>query len=53
MCIPTYNIDTIINTFLDHLNETHHDFRIDTASLSSLAGYSVFGFGDREGWPAD
>ncbi|OXV09859.1 hypothetical protein Egran_02381 [Elaphomyces granulatus] len=51
--IPTYNIDTIINTFLHHLNETHHDFRIDTAPLSSLAGYSVFGFGDREGWPTE
>ncbi|KAJ9298327.1 hypothetical protein DTO271G3_3932 [Paecilomyces variotii] len=51
--IPTYNIDTIINTFLGHLEETHHDFRIDTAPLAPLAGYSVFGFGDREGWPTE
>jgi tRNA wybutosine-synthesizing protein 1 len=51
--IPTYNIDTIIDTFLSHLDEIHHDFRIDTAPLSSLAGYSVFGFGDREGWPTE
>lgn len=50
MLVPTYNIDTVLNTFLDHLRETHHDFRIDTAPLSSLAGYSVFGFGDKEGW---
>jgi tRNA wybutosine-synthesizing protein 1 len=49
--IPSYNIDTINDTFLAHLEETHHDFRIDTASLSSIMGYSVFGFGDREGWP--
>ena len=49
--IPSYNIDTINDTFLQHLEETHHDFRIDTASLSSLLGYSVFGFGDKEGWP--
>lgn len=49
--IPSYNIDTINDTFLQHLEETHHDFRIDTASLSSLMGYSVFGFGDTEGWP--
>ncbi|KAK2788413.1 hypothetical protein FQN52_005840 [Onygenales sp. PD_12] len=51
--LPTYNIDTNINTFLGHLDETHNDFRIDTAPLSGLAGYSVFGFGDREGWPTE
>ncbi|KAM3561656.1 hypothetical protein MY1884_002274 [Beauveria asiatica] len=49
--IPSYNIDSINDTFLEHLQETHHDFRIDTAPLSPLMGYSVFGFGDREGWP--
>lgn len=53
LLIPTYNIDSIINTFLSHLDETHHDFRIDTAPLSGLAGYSVFGFGDGEGWPTE
>lgn len=42
-----------MNLFLTHLQETHHDFRIDTAPLSGLAGYSVFGFGDREGWPSE
>ncbi|KAI9746796.1 MAG: hypothetical protein M1835_002412, partial [Candelina submexicana] len=51
--LPTYNIDTVLNTFLAHLQETHHDFRIDTAPLSSLLGYSVFGFGDRESWPSE
>ena len=51
--IPSYNIDTINDTFLQHLQETHHDFRIDTAPLSSLLGYSVYGFGDREGWPVE
>ncbi|CAI4216909.1 unnamed protein product [Parascedosporium putredinis] len=49
--LPSYNIDTINDTFLEHLKETHYDFRIDTGSLSALLGYSVFGFGDREGWP--
>ncbi|KAM0465694.1 hypothetical protein ACHAPV_001751 [Trichoderma viride] len=48
---PSYNIDSINDTFLQHLQETHHDFRIDTAPLSPLIGYSVFGFGDKEGWP--
>jgi tRNA wybutosine-synthesizing protein 1 len=51
--IPTYNIDTSLNPFLEHLQETHHDFRIDSAPLASLLGYSVFGFGDKEGWPTE
>ncbi len=53
LLIPTYDIDTGLNLLLTHLQETHHDFRIDTAPLSSLVGYSVFGFGDREGWPTE
>ncbi|MCJ1283283.1 hypothetical protein MMC26_002611 [Xylographa opegraphella] len=53
LILPTYNIDTVLNNFLAHLQETHHDFRIDTAPLSGLLGYSVFGFGDREGWPTE
>ncbi|KAG8166747.1 hypothetical protein KVR01_002436 [Diaporthe batatas] len=51
--LPSYNIDTINDTFLEHLKETHHDFRIDTAPLSRILGYSVFGFGDRENWPTE
>lgn len=51
--LPSYNIDTALNNFLTHLQETHHDFRIDTAPLSGLAGYSVFGFGDKEGWSTE
>lgn len=51
--VPSYNIDSILDIFLEHLQETHNDFRIDTAPLSSLLGYSVFGFGDREGWPTE
>ncbi|KAI9781655.1 MAG: hypothetical protein M1839_005872 [Geoglossum umbratile] len=53
LLLPTYNIDTVLTTFTVHLQETHHDFRIDTAPLSSLIGYSVFGFGDKEGWPSE
>jgi tRNA wybutosine-synthesizing protein 1 len=51
--LPTYNIDTVLDIFLEHLKETHNDFRIDTAPLSGLLGYSVFGFGDKEGWPTE
>lgn len=53
LLLPSYNIDTINDTFLEHLRETHNDFRIDKASLSGLLGYSVFGLGDREGWPSE
>ncbi|KAK0722081.1 hypothetical protein B0T26DRAFT_673833 [Lasiosphaeria miniovina] len=51
--LPSYNIDTINDNLLEHMKETHHDFRIDTSPLSSIIGYSVFGFGDREGWPTE
>ncbi|KAH6856410.1 hypothetical protein B0I37DRAFT_75113 [Chaetomium sp. MPI-CAGE-AT-0009] len=51
--IPSYNIDCINDTFLEHLQETHHDFRIDTSPLAPILGYSVFGLGDREGWPTE
>ncbi|RMZ77660.1 hypothetical protein DV738_g4262, partial [Chaetothyriales sp. CBS 135597] len=51
--IPSYDIDTILNNFLAHLDETHNDFRIDTSPLSTIAGYSVFGVGDQEGWPTE
>ncbi|KAF2716334.1 hypothetical protein K431DRAFT_289481 [Polychaeton citri CBS 116435] len=53
MLLPTYNIDTELLPFIDQLKEIHHDFRIDTAPLRSLAGYAVFGFGDKEGWPSE
>jgi tRNA wybutosine-synthesizing protein 1 len=53
MLLPSYNIDSVLDIFLEHLQETHNDFRIDTAPLSELLGYSVFGFGDREGWPTE
>jgi tRNA wybutosine-synthesizing protein 1 len=51
--LPSYNIDTVLDNFLENLQETHNDFRIDTAPLRSLLGYSVFGFGDKEGWPTE
>ncbi|EPQ62212.1 Bgt-4633 [Blumeria graminis f. sp. tritici] len=53
LILPTYNIDTILDGFIEHLRETHHDFRINTSPLSGLLGYSVFGFGDVEGWPTE
>jgi tRNA wybutosine-synthesizing protein 1 len=51
--VPSYDIDSVMDSFLEHLKETHHDFRVDTSPLSGLLGYSVFGFGDRQGWPTE
>ena len=53
LAIPSYNFDTTLDAFLNLLKETHNDFRIDTAPLSDIAGYSVFGFGDQDGWPTE
>jgi len=53
LLLPTYETDPPIRPFLEHLRETHHDFRIDTAPLRSLAGFSVFGFGDSSEWPTE
>jgi tRNA wybutosine-synthesizing protein 1 len=51
--LPSYNIDTINDNLLEHMKETHHDFRIDTAPLAGILGYSVFGWGDKENWPTE
>ncbi|KAF2483120.1 radical SAM superfamily-domain-containing protein [Neohortaea acidophila] len=53
LLLPTYDISTELDNFLSNLQETHHDFRIDTHPLSGLAGYSVFGFGDKHEWPSE
>jgi tRNA wybutosine-synthesizing protein 1 len=53
LLLPSFNIDTMMDTFIEHLQETHNDFRIDSAPLSPLLGFSVFGFGDREGWATE
>lgn len=53
LLIPSYNIDTALDNFLSLLQETHYDFRVGSAPLCKIAGYSVFGFGDREGWPTE
>lgn len=53
LLLPTYNIDSMTDAFLEHLQDTHTDFRVDSNPLSPLLGFSVFGFGDREGWPTE
>ncbi|PNS14698.1 hypothetical protein CAC42_1720 [Sphaceloma murrayae] len=53
LLLPSYNIDSELVAFISNLAETHNDFRIDTSPLSGLAGYSVFGTGEKEGWPTE
>ncbi|RPA81821.1 hypothetical protein BJ508DRAFT_414531 [Ascobolus immersus RN42] len=36
--------------FLDYLEDTENDFRVDTGILTSLGGFTVFGFGDTSEW---
>lgn len=53
--LPTYDPpeQSPAHTFLEHLGDTHHDFRIDTAPLRALGGFSVFGIGDSSEWGDD
>lgn len=41
------------HAFLEHLADTHHDFRIETSPLRNLGGFSVFGVGDSSEWGDD
>lgn len=53
--LPTYDPpeQSPSHAFLEHLDDTHHDFRIDTAPLRALGGFSVFGIGDSSEWGDD
>jgi len=51
--VPSYNVDTALDSLICLLQEIHNDFRIGTAPLSRIAGYTVFGFGDRDGWTSE
>ena len=53
--LPTYDPpeQSPSYAFLEQLQDTHHDFRIDTAPLRNLGGFSVFGVGDSSEWGDD
>jgi len=53
--LPTYDPpeQSPSHPFVEHLDDTHHDFRIDTAPLRALGGFSVFGVGDSSEWGDD
>lgn len=52
LLLPTYDPpeESPCYAFLDHLEDTENDFRVDTGVLKSLGGFSVFGFGDTSEW---
>ncbi|KAI5807266.1 hypothetical protein DFH27DRAFT_590200 [Peziza echinospora] len=50
--VPTYDPQeqSPAYAFIQHLEDTHHDFRIDSSPLQRLGGFSVFGVGDSSEW---
>lgn len=53
MVLPSYETDSPIDYFLEHLKETYQDFRVDKYPLRSLLGFAVLGLGDSESWAGD
>lgn len=51
LVLPSYETDSPIDYFLEHLVETYQDFRVDKYPLRELAGFAVLGLGDSELWP--
>lgn len=51
LILPSYESDSPIDYFLEFLNDTATDFRVDKYPLKSLSGYTVLGLGDSESWP--
>lgn len=49
--LPSYEMDSPIDYFIEHLKDTSQDFRVDKYPLSKLAGFAVLGLGDSESWP--
>ncbi|EDK46687.1 hypothetical protein LELG_04868 [Lodderomyces elongisporus NRRL YB-4239] len=53
MVLPSYETDSPIDYFLEHLVDTYQDFRVDKYPLRSLLGFAVLGLGDRESWAGE
>lgn len=51
LVLPSYETDSPIDYFLEHLTDTYQDFRVDKYPLRTLAGFAVLGLGDSESWP--
>ncbi|KAG7196095.1 uncharacterized protein KQ657_000107 [Scheffersomyces spartinae] len=50
LVLPSYEMDSPMDYFLEHLQDTYQDFRVDKYPLSKLAGFAVLGLGDSESW---
>lgn len=50
LVLPSYETDSPIDYFLEHLTDTYQDFRVDKYPLRTLAGFAVLGLGDSESW---
>lgn len=50
LVLPSYETDSPIDYFIEHLTDTFQDFRVDKYPLRSLAGFAVLGLGDSESW---
>lgn len=48
--LPSYETDSPIDYFIEHLSDTFQDFRVDKYPLKTLAGFAVLGLGDSESW---
>ncbi|CCK69863.1 putative tRNA 4-demethylwyosine synthase KNAG_0D01110 [Huiozyma naganishii CBS 8797] len=51
LVLPSYDVDCPLDYFLQILEETYNDFRVDRYPLRKLVGYTVLGLGDRESYP--
>lgn len=51
LILPSYESDSPIDYFLEFLEDTATDFRVDKYPLKPLSGFTVLGLGDSESWP--
>lgn len=51
LVLPSYETDSPIDYFIEHLIDTAQDFRVDKYPLQALAGFAILGLGDSESWP--
>ncbi|KAH3663465.1 hypothetical protein WICMUC_005904 [Wickerhamomyces mucosus] len=50
LVLPSYDVDSPIDFFLQTLQDTYQDFRVDKYPLKKLLGFTVLGLGDSESW---
>lgn len=53
LVLPSYETDSPIDYFLEHLTETYNDFRVDKYPMRKLLGFAVLGLGDSESWDGE